>query len=287
IGYVVTVLGYLPWLFVLLQQFKTVSGDYWIEQVTTIGNCLSFCFGTFFSSHFLMFVLGISVIIYFLTDNNYSAKFKKENGKKSFALDFEFIKKLDYTAIFCILCFATISITALIGIVVSILTRPVFVVRYLYPSIGLLWLGFAITFKPHDTSTKKINLLAIAAIIFTLALGTAYYMPALSQTNAQYNDTKNILSITSEQMQKDDIVKCDMPYFDWTVMPAYYPDNWTYPDYMPGEPLPENSRSWWFMQYEMTEDKKADLESQGFKVEKMAMGYFANFGTNLYLVSPK
>lgn len=132
-----TVIGYLPWLFVFLKQAKTVSGNYWINEIGT-RTIVSYASCLFDNN--LILVLILSLIIHVV------------RSKKVFETE-------HYAGIFGI--FVPLWII-FVGVVASILIRPVFVIRYVIPGISCMWFGTIILVKLlHNTNFQKLLLLLI------------------------------------------------------------------------------------------------------------------------------
>lgn len=117
-----TLLLYLPWLMVLYRQVRTISSDYWIEPITLTDFSYYFAslFGTLFFELFCLY----------LCLNEYQ---KKRNTILN-----------DGVSVYALGGILIPIGTMLIGIIVSIVFRPVFVSRYLVPGIASMWLGMMI-----------------------------------------------------------------------------------------------------------------------------------------------
>lgn len=113
---VVTALCYLPWLIVLLQQLAAVKENYWIGPITwnTILEYMTFAFGKW---RFFLLFLVVWILALVLQPKNRVA------------------------LSWFVLCFAG---TIFLGVLVSLVVRPVFVSRYMVPTLGCLWLAYSI-----------------------------------------------------------------------------------------------------------------------------------------------
>lgn len=137
IASILTVMGYLPWLFVFLKQAKTVSGNYWINE---IGTRTMVSYASYLFDNNIILVLILLLIIHVLMN------------KKIFQTD-------HYTGIFGILVPLWIIF---IGVIASVLIRPVFVIRYVIPGIACMWLGTIILVKLlHNVTLQKLLLLLL------------------------------------------------------------------------------------------------------------------------------
>lgn len=141
----VTVIGYLPWLFIFLSQARTVSGDYWIH-LPLVKDYYEFAANLFQNGLTAGFVCLIILLLFCALYRH------KENRPRTLYL---------LTGILCA------AFTIGVGLAASYLIRPVFVFRYMYPGLACLWLALIIT----CTQTGKPHLkLAFAVILAGLYL---------------------------------------------------------------------------------------------------------------------
>lgn len=134
---VITVLCYLPWLIVLLQQLATVKESYWISPITwsTLQEYWKFAFGNGY-----IFIIYLFVWILAFT-----------------------LQRADRIALsWCVLCFAG---TIFVGVVASLLIRPVFVSRYMVPTLGCLWLAYSIGVGGIQHKAGKIGLTILSVCL--------------------------------------------------------------------------------------------------------------------------
>ena len=138
---VVTIIGYLPWLSILLQQMKKVSDNYWIYEITK---------STLIKYERFIFQDNILLVIYILI---YICYLKNSIKNKEFTADTIISVAGGFNA----------AGTIVVGIVVSILIRPLFIIRYAVPTMAILWLGFVIAL---DKQKNKIVKGAVTVVIF-------------------------------------------------------------------------------------------------------------------------
>lgn len=125
-----SVLAYLPWLFVLVSQVTAVRTNYWILPLTwrSLGGCVKFLTKPAFSHEWLNVLLAVVLFcIYVGLLAGYGFKLWKEKAKSA---------RFFYALAGCmVLC----GLTAF-GFIASILVRPIFVYRYMLPAMGCFWL---------------------------------------------------------------------------------------------------------------------------------------------------
>ena len=145
---------YVPWLVVLYHQTAERVGNYWIKPVTRqeIPEDFKFLFASDipYSEWMIVFLFGLGIY--------QSIKDIMEN------------KESGAVALYIL---SIPIVTAIIGVVVSVLVTPFFIARYLIPCVGLLALFLAISFG-RGRMDMKILLVIFSCIIFISAYRINY-----------------------------------------------------------------------------------------------------------------
>lgn len=214
---IVTVLGYLPWLFALLKSFHRVSGSYWMKNVPQLRYCIAYLFdcNNYFKYVFFLIML-IACFIVILQEIK-----MLEVIKNLFRYSFkEVVSKIVITenTVWLFTAFLSIFGTMIVGIFVSILIRPMFITRYLYPVAYIAWLicGFAISkFKYRNIYT---------GILLTLILVVCIpeYKECYTQEKIQNHVLEETLDKTKE-ITEGDVILTNIDHVDWTIADYYYP----------------------------------------------------------------
>jgi hypothetical protein len=150
-----TAVCYVPWLSVLLGQAHTVSGSYWIQPVglRTFGSCIKYLFSGYFSNSIITTVLAVIlfILVAFIVVNNVIRLIKCGYQDEK-----EKIKDLqDLMAVM------VLPLLVIVGIVASMLIRPVFVNRYMIPAMGTFYLALSVVIGSafnKATTGKMINI---------------------------------------------------------------------------------------------------------------------------------
>lgn len=137
----VTVVGYLPWLFIFINQAQTVAGDYWISYPDLAEYQL---YAVRVLNSPLM--TGIVFLIIFL--QLISLLRGNDSGPyRGYILT-------------GILCGAA---TLAVGLAATYIIRPVFTFRYIYPGLACFWLALIIGSKDIGKSGIRLSLAVIMA----------------------------------------------------------------------------------------------------------------------------
>jgi 4-amino-4-deoxy-L-arabinose transferase-like glycosyltransferase len=183
ISAILTVLGaivlYLPWFPAFLNNFARVSNDFWIKPLTifTVLEYVRFLFdmGDFFAT---LFFLIIFCVLFFV----FLAK------KKT---------KIEYFTFYGLLSLIILVIT---GIVISIMTRPLLVERYLYPALALVFIFFSV--ECGLIQNKRV-ILFMASVLFIFGIHT--FVSTLKQEQQEDKGFKQYHAYLSENIKNDDV----------------------------------------------------------------------------------
>lgn len=157
---------YIPWLKCFIDQLKyKVSNEYWIDDITfnTVIYYLKTLFGVNGLKYFFMLPLFAYLCIFL-----YICVVKKN--------------------VLGILSLGVPAGTFLVGIIVSLLVRPVFIVRYIVPSLSLL-----VFFMALSLSEIRNRIVIFLILIISIVGGASEYV---SRFNYQYHERENLLDET-------------------------------------------------------------------------------------------
>ncbi len=158
-----SLLLFAPWMPYMELQVKGVSRNYWIEEITgeTIKAFFPFLFDMSIPGTTALWMGLLAVSLFFAVRMMLSAR----RGQKEEA----------GAGLFALLCLLVPVGTALTGITASALIRPVFIVRYLLPCMGLAALFLAITLSRYAD-----GMVYGAMIFFFLCAGLVDYKQSVN-----------------------------------------------------------------------------------------------------------
>jgi len=185
----VTVIGYLPWLGLFINQVKSVSKSYWIEPIgiLTIVQYIKFMFGG------MLYAIICGLCLIQLGKKIVHKSVPAENGMTV------------YIAVFVPIW------TTLIGIFASLLIRPVFISRYTVPGLACLWLGMAAVIYYLNNGTEKI---VWTVLIFMVSISTIFSSFCVEMMNGYqgkkamdfFEENKGAIYITDELLVQEVLI---------------------------------------------------------------------------------
>lgn len=190
-----SLLLYVPWLPFMKIQVRGVSKSYWIEEIT--GETIKEFFPFLFDMD-IPYTTAIWITLY-LTGIIIAVIYLIKNGKKE--------------GIYALLLLLVPVCTAIAGVVASHIIRPVFIVRYLLPCMGLLALFLAITL---GKAPRKIYL---ALLLFFFFAGVVDYQKSIYREYT-WTHTAETEAFLSAHVGENDIVAYN--YESYRLIYDYY-----------------------------------------------------------------
>ena len=200
------VVMYLPWLFVFLSQVSAVSESYWIEPVSLKGIISNFLF-LFYTNR----VLEVIILIVFLA---------------GLVGVFFCSKEKRYIALCGI---GTWAGTIVMGVLLSIIIRPIFISRYVLGAAACMWFAIAIGLdKLINDRVKDVYVYTILLISCCL-VGVLYLKSEIDEKNK----ISNTLSAFDNYIDSNTIIVTDNNHTQCTASYyyinneslLYYPEN--------------------------------------------------------------
>ena len=127
------VLSYSPWLIVLYRTFRNYKDDYWIQTIPSFGKCMRELYRSNIRLEWTMLIITVLAMTLVLV---------AYYGKGRVATVMEKVTETEAeTGVVYWLYIGVLSVvgTAVAGITVSLIFRPLFYERYMYPAAVIAW----------------------------------------------------------------------------------------------------------------------------------------------------
>lgn len=162
-----------PWLIFLYRQIKSVKGDYWIEA-TTLNDFLQYFASIFMDTS--EFYINLALAIVFLA---------------IFILIVIQYKKSQEDSDIVLLGSLVFIGTVLFGVTASFLLRPIFIVRYAIPAMGVMWLCLSIFISKFDL--KKVIIPVVIVLLIFSAINLSHQMDDISKNHEKFVENHKFL----------------------------------------------------------------------------------------------
>ena len=145
---------FLPWLLVFVRQLGKVMDEYWIGPITlqSLYEYFRFLFEPPMEMFHIDIILGIALAMTYVS-LFFCTMCERREGKARWLLWG------------CMVLF----LTGTVGVVVSLLARPIFVARYMVTALGCFWLAYAGMMLENRSGRKRF--VSVAAALIVLAAG--------------------------------------------------------------------------------------------------------------------
>ena len=168
----VAVIGFLPWLFVLIRQALSIQGDYWIEEPTLFEVIVSVAMPLIISREGVVLSAMLGLVMALLIISCWCLS-KKSN---------------DSNRMLGVLGIGLYLFVSFVGLSVSFISTPVFTFRYAYPAFACFWIGACLLFSVGPR---------ILRLLFTFTLLTTASVGFVAQAAVQFDNEKEAEAITS------------------------------------------------------------------------------------------
>ena len=217
---VISLLSFLPWLPILFRQLTSVNGGYWIPPLSwrSFPGAVKYIYLPLGGYPILNYLLAIIMILF--TGLLFFLFLGKKKEKFS----------LKDPELFTVLAgFGMTAGVVIGGVTISLIFSPVFVYRYLIPTLGAFWFSFCYLLSK---APKKV--LWLPALLFTVYVGYTNLKGFLWEENQKNLQMKTAMA-AMESLAPDDVLLFNFNH-PQAVM-ACYTSNPSYLLFQEAEPL--------------------------------------------------
>lgn len=269
--YIGTILAYAPWLSILIKSFERTADSWWLTSIPKMKESLIFIFD--YKWIYLIFV--VTVFAYFLCQNKILNFQKTKNCHiaDKFKVHIflpESLAMSDET-IWVIAGLLSIFGTLFVGLTLSYMIRPFFMLRYLFPitPVAYLILGYCLSKIPLG------NIWTVSLVICILFVNLPAYENRLRSDSALNMDNTKFLSSVNPSNKA--IIYTDNLHLGWTLLSYYYPKNeCIYNQNVIDNLGAEHEEIWLFWTSELDDKRIETIKMQTYDVEKQYEGRFVN-----------
>lgn len=284
-----SVLAYLPWLGVLINQLTAVKGSYWIPPLTwkSFVGCIKYIYLPSGGYPWLNYLLAILLLLATLLLLVLFGKKRKAEGG---------LFREEGAVLF--LSWGMLGGVILVGVGVSLFISPVFVYRYMIPFLGSFWLTFALFLgKCPKKGICLFSCVLVLIIGYTNVKGV-FWEEGYKQENME------IALEGLEKIQAEDTLVFNFNHVQAVV--AYYKENQSYLLYQEPEELiqkhygnlelledeegierlleKQEGRVWFLGSFNSREDIVQGWRNQGLTVTEEGSYLLERYWFNLYAV---
>lgn len=278
----IAIIGYLYWLFVLIQTFLRTSNDWWMSFYPKYKDCFQSLFsGTNEKIYLYSFFLALAIV--FIGEIGIVKVQWNDWKVEKICLNFR-LKSLEVSPFVIWIISGVVAIlgTMTVGIGVSYIFRPLFYVKYMYPVSVVAWLIFAVCVsKIHY---KK--LIGLVLLVCMVSGGIKDYSELFVKDKMQSNVLENTLT------KMDSVINAGGEFLSTGdishSVAVYYPEKelTIISDTNPDLAVIQPNKLYCFVGLEkMSEEMKSCFNEKGFNVKLLLEeGYFASNTVFVYRI---
>ena len=277
---------FLAWIFSVagyfIKSLLRTSNSFWVEEIPSVKESIEYLFGRGVLGWVCFILFLLSAIAFFLKEKGVVHLKNGEGEEKIVVLgwrqgQFSAEAVLILSAIFIIVIFF------LFLEIFSYAVRPVYLVWYLYPAAGIVWLAAALAVTRAD----KRKVLALCFLILMLV---NFVPKSLEQykkdavTDRKCNET---VAYVRDTIDDNTILVSDIGmlysrfftlYFEGTRLSALH--------HLQMDSVEDNQRVYLFLEKEMTEELEEIIYENGLKIVERKEGvYVGKYPAELYILS--
>lgn len=237
--YLSTVIGYLPWLAITITTFMRTSHDFWMTGYPGAVDCAAY----FFSSDVKVYSLGmfaitvLTVIVIVVRESGLIAIKKSEASNlgtaeqsgvrtpASIGSEDKVVEKTDNAGRLSVETIWSVwGVLASVGLVVigeiiSVLIRPSFSTKYMYPVIACFWLVLSV----NAFRLEHGKYIGIAILLLSLIIYVPEYISTYMSDKAYSDLCDDTANQMNESLDDGDMILTNSSHLDWSVLDYYVP----------------------------------------------------------------
>lgn len=267
-----TIVGYFPWFSILITTFKRTVDSWWAMSIPGLKITLQ-CAFDYSWLLCIFFLIVIVYVLYQLQILNIRCDNKKMNGIKDiFQINVNLGSgvSFSYELIWVLSGVIAFIGTAVVGIVVSNIIRPLFLIRYLYPAAVMAYMvmGYCLSKLNFRRVWATFVCIAILFMNMSVLIGTCRSERELNTATTEF--------LQSVSLEEDARICTNVKDIDWTLADYYYPGiaHSYYEDEMTA--VANGNNIWLIWGDELLENTLNEMNQGGLEVKKVFEGCFPN-----------
>ena len=261
----ISIAAYLPWLLTFIKSVERVNEDYWIgtDDIPTIKECIEYFFGDGIIGMVIFTVWIISCIIILWTEVKSE---KREQDNKE---------------VMIVIAILTVVGMITFGTVYSYSIQPIFLIRYLYPLTGIVWLILGISLS----KVNKSRILTGLAAIIILAAFLPNLIKSYNLDKTESIQTNETLQFLNNNMKDEDVLVSNLDQLTWRIFDYYLEGTKYYRlDELDWSSIKKSDKVFLYYSGEIDTELVDDLKKDNFQFVKEQPTYVGRYGVTLYVL---
>lgn len=267
-AYIATIIGYLPWLMILVRSFTRTKNNWWLGDIPSIKDCIQFIW----DYDWIVKAFIAALVMFVAYQLNIINVGKTDEGEKNrIHISIQLPGKVCRTNEMLWVFAGLISIcgTVAVGLGLSYALRPFFIVRYLFPVTAMAYLLFG-----YCVSKMKLKKLwAVILVALILWNDMPVYFDTYKTDKQENTQTKAFL--TAVEPAESAVIYTDNLHYGWTILSCYYPNKYVYTENVLDCLNADSSEVWLFLENQLDKETEYVFTSKGYELQEVYDGFFA------------
>ena len=269
-------IGVIPLLSKARLVFDLASNDFWVERLPYPHEFIGYTFGDVLMT--IPAIFGFGFII---------AVMLSEMGRSTGPIEKYMVptegRRFTQIGSLLLLVLIPFVFTNMFGIVLSLCTRPLFVLKYGFSILAGIWLLAGVCMTRFKPESKPLMKFLVVLLVFAIPI-SGYNLGCEA---IQCADTADLVDATGDI--GDDNAITDYKSLYYSVLDFYYPgvqvtyvDDGQYADY-----IDVTKGNWLFLEERLSEEQRLQFESKGYTVDTVSTDtHLAHYKVNVYQIVP-
>ncbi len=214
IASLITVIGYLPWFIAsFIKTINRVTEIFWIPEQMSLEESIMYIFNN--SEHLYLMLALFSVIILAVILrailNRHGRVIDEGTSDRTLTV---------WIALGILAVFGSVAL----GQLISSMTRPLILDRYLYPVSVVIWIIFAVGITRISSKKNVRTVISVLAIIAILAVCVPNYCETVKTEQERNEYTSEVIDMTYGYLSEGDNILTNNNHMRQSLKEIYFPD---------------------------------------------------------------
>ena len=266
----ITVLGYLPWFLAsMVKTLNRVVEIFWIPEQMSFEESIAYIFNS--SEHLYAILALFSLVILALVIRTVWNKYMRESSEKT---------DDNIVLVWIILGLLSVFGSIALGQLISSMTRPLILDRYLYPVSVIAWIVFAVAVSRVTTRKYIRTTVSLLVIAMILVVCVPNFCETVKVEEERNEYTAQVIDLTYSYLSEGDNIVTNNNHMRQSLSKIYFPDltvSFINEDVKKVPKLDHSHKHLMFLTYEVqVVDIEDQINDQGYEVILIQRGWFAS-----------
>lgn len=213
-----TVVLYLPWLGIVIRTVVRSTDNFWLKTIPTFKESIDYLFSYKIDAGVGgIFIVGLLLV--FVYETNFLRLNISEQNNINIIVSTRNLR-CSKEVLWIIAGLSSVFGTIIVGIAISEIIRPFYLLRYIYPVSVVAWMILGVGIS----KLKGCKVYTGMLIFFMLVTFIPVYQSKYIYEKNDNINLQNTLNSIHDEITSDKIILTNIFHVDWTIVKYYFPD---------------------------------------------------------------